>query len=87
MYYRALELLGDLGVEVLYRLSLMRSSHDLLTVIQFSWRITYGGHFCSSGVIDSCSKVSVIGDAAVFNIGNIGIGILLTVPRFGISLW
>ena len=62
-------------------------SYDLSTVIIFSRRITYGGDVFSSDVIDSCSKVSVTGDAAVLNIGDNGMGIFFMVLRFGISLW
>ena len=83
---RAEALLGALGVEVSFRVSLMRSSYDCSTVIAFSRRITYVGDVCSSDVIYSCSKVSVTGDAAVFNIGYNGIDIFLMVPRVGISL-
>ena len=80
-------LLGDLGVEVSSQLSFMRSSYDLLTVVTLSSRITYGGDVCSSNVIDSCSKVSVDGDATVLSIGETGMGILLLVPQVGILLW
>ena len=52
-------LIGDLGVEVSSRLSFMRSSYDLFTVVPFSRRITNGGDVCSFDVIDSRSKVSV----------------------------
>ena len=79
-------LIEDLGVDVSSRVSLMRSSYDHLTVILLSRRITYGGDVCSSDVIDSCSKVSGTGDAAVFNVGDNGMVILLMVPRIGISL-
>ena len=64
----------------------MRSSYDCSTMIPFSRRITHGGDVCSSNVIDSFSKVSGTGDAAVFNIGDNGIGTFLMVPRVGISL-
>ena len=84
---RAATLIGDLGVEVSSQLSFMRSSYDLLTVVQFSRRITYGGDVCSSDVIDSGYKVSVNGDAAVLSIGDNGMRIFLIVPRVGISLW
>ena len=84
---RAAALLGYLGVEVSFRLSLMRSLYDRLTVMPLSRRITYVGDVYSSDVIDSCFKVSVTGEAAVFNIGYNGIGIFLMVPRVGISLW
>ena len=80
-------LFGDLGVDLSSRVSLMRSSYDCSTVIQFSRRITYGGDFGSSDVMDSCSKSSGTGDAVVFNIGDNGIRIFLTVPRVGISLF
>ena len=84
---RAAALLGDLGVEVSSRLSFMRSLYDISTVIPFSRRITYGGGVCSPDVIESCSKVSIPGDATVFNIGDNGIGIFFMVPRVGISFW
>ena len=84
MPYRSAAFLGDLGVEVSSRVSLMRLSYVCSTVIPLSIRITYGGGVCSSGVIDSCSKVYGTGDAAVFNIGDNGIGIFLMVPRFGV---
>ena len=64
----------------------MRFSYDRSTVIPLSSRITYGGDFGSSDVMDSCSKSSGTGDAAVFNIGDNGIRIFLMVPRVGISL-
>ena len=83
---RAAVLLGDLGVDLSYRVSLMRSSYDRSTVIPLSSRITYGGGFGSSDVMDSCSKSSGTGDAVFFNIGDNGIGIFLIVPRVGISL-
>ena len=78
--------LGDLGFDLLYQVSLMRSLYDRSTVIPLSRRITYGRGVGSSDVIDSSSKVSGTGDAAVFNIGDNGIGIFLMVPRVGISL-
>ena len=86
MTSRAASLLGDLGVDVSSRVSLMRFSYDSLTVIPLSRRITYGGDVGSSDVIDSCSKFYGTGDAAVFNIGDNGIGIFLMVPRVRISL-
>ena len=64
----------------------MGSSYDRLTVIPLSRRITNGGDFRSSDVMDSFSKSSGTGDAAVFNIGDNGIRIFLMVPRVGISL-
>ena len=64
----------------------MRLLYNCLTVIPFSRRITYGGDFGSSDVMDSCSKYSGTGDAAVINIGDNGIRIFLMVPRVGISL-
>ena len=79
-------MLGDLGFEVSSRVSLMRLLYDRSTVIPLSRRITYGGGVGSSDVIYSCSKFSGTGDAAVFNIGDNGIGIFLMVPRVGISL-
>ena len=77
---RAAAFLGDLGVEVSSRLSVMRSSYDLSNLVPFSRRITYGVYVCSSDVIDSCSKVSVNGDAEVLSIGDTGMGIFLMVP-------
>ena len=65
----------------------MRLFYDLLTLIPLSRRITYGGDVCSSDVIDYCYKVSGNGDAAVINIGDNGMEILLMVPRVGIYLW
>ena len=62
---RAAALLGDLGVEVSSRLSFMRSSYDLSTVVPLSRIITYGDDVCSYDVIDSCSQVYVDGNAAV----------------------
>ena len=64
----------------------MRSSYDRSTVMPLSRRLKYRGDGGSSDVIDSCSKSSGTGDAAVFNIGDNGIGIFLMVPRVGISL-
>ena len=84
---RVAALLGGSGGEVSSRLSFMRSSHDILTVVPLSRRITYGGDFCSSDVIDSCSKGYVDGDAAVLSIGDTGMGIFLMVPRVGVALW
>ena len=75
--------LGDLGGEVSSRLSFMRFSYDLSTVVPLSNIITYGGDVCSS---DSCSKVYVDGDAIVLSIGYTGTGMLLMVPRVGGSL-
>ena len=84
---RATALLGDLGSEVSSRLSFMRSSYDISTVVPLSRRITYGGDVFSSDVIELCSKGSVDGDAAVLSIGDTGMGILLMVPRVGVLLW
>ena len=86
MSSRAALFLGDLGVDLSSRVSLMRLSYDRSTMIPLSRRITYGGGFGSSDVMDSCSKSSGTGDAAVFNIGDNGIRILLMVPRVVISL-
>ena len=79
-------MLRNLGVEVSSRLSLMILSYDLSTVIIFSRRITYWVDVSSSAVIDSCAKVSVTEDAAVLNIGDNGMDILLMVPQVGIYL-
>ena len=81
---RATELLGDFGGEVSSRLSFMRSSYDISTVVPKSRRITYGGEFCSSDVLESCFKGSVDVDAAVISIGDTGMRILLMVPQFGV---
>ena len=78
---RATALLGDLGVEVSSRLSFMRSSYDISTVVPESRRITYGGDFCSSDVMESCSKGPVGGYATVIGIGYTGMGIFLMMPR------
>ena len=86
MSSRAAVFLGDLGVDLSSRVSLMRFSYDRSTMIPLSRRITYGGDFCSSDVMDYFSKSSGTGDAAVFNIRDNGIVILLMVPRVGISL-
>ena len=86
MPYRSAALIEDLGVDVSSRVSLMRSSYDRSTVMPLSRRITYGGDVGSSDVIDSCSKSSGTGDAAVFNIGDNGIKIFLMVPRVRIYL-
>ena len=83
---RAAALLGELGVDLSSWVFLMRSSYYRSNVIPLSRRIPYGGDFGSSDVMDSCSKYSGTGDAAVFNIGDNGIGIFLMVPRVGISL-
>ena len=86
MTSRAAALLGDLGGEVSYRLSFMRSSYDLLNVVTDSRRITYGGDFCSSDVMELCSKGFVDRDATVLNIGDTGIEIFLIMPRSGVLL-
>ena len=49
---RAATLLDGFGGEVSSRLSFMRLSYDISTVVPFSRRITYGGDFCSYDVID-----------------------------------
>ena len=69
------------------RLSFMRSSYDLSTVVPLSRKITYGSDVCSSDVIDYCSKVSVDGDSAVLNIRDNGMGIFLMLPRVSVLLW
>ena len=84
---RAATFLGDLGVEVSYRLSFMRSLYYISTLLPSSGRITYGGDVCSYDVIDSCSKVSVNGEAAVLSSGDNGIGIFFMVPQVGVSFW
>ena len=75
MPYRLAALFGDLGGEVSYRLSFMRSSYDLLTVVPESRRIKFGGYLCSSDVMDSCSKGSLDGYAEVISIRDTGMGI------------
>ena len=80
-------MLGDLEVEVSVRLSFMRLSHDISTVVPLSSRITYEGDVCSYDVIDSCYKVSVDGDAKVFSIGDTGMVIFWMVPQVGALLW
>ena len=87
MHSRAVALLGDLGGEVSSRLSFMRLSYDLSIVVPLCRRIRNGGDVCSSDIIDSCSKVSVYGDAAFLGIGDNGMGIFLIVPQVGVSLW
>ena len=83
---RAAVFLGDLGVEVSSRLSFMSSSYDISTVVTESRKITYGGDFFSSDVMQSCSTGSVDGDAGFFSIGDTGMGILLMVPQAGLLL-
>ena len=83
MPYRLAALFGDLGGEVSYRLSFMRSSYDLLTVVPESRRITYRGDFCSSDVMELCYKGYTDGDAAVISIRDTGMGILLMLPGAG----
>ena len=78
---REVALLGDLGGELSYRLSLMRSSYDLLTVVPESRRITYGGDSCVSDDMESLSECSLDGDAVRFRIGDTGMEIFLMVPR------
>ena len=50
---RAAALLEELGVDLSSRVSLMRSLYDHFTVITLSRRITHGGDFGSSDVMDS----------------------------------
>ena len=64
----------------------MKSSYDILTVVPESRRITYGGDFFSSDVMESCYKGSVDGYSAVIIIGDTVMGILLVVPQDGVSL-
>ena len=61
----------------------MSSSYDLLTVVPESRRITYGGDSCVSDNIESLSEYYVDGDAALFRIGDTGMGIFLMVTRAG----
>ena len=70
---RVAALLGDFGVDLSSRVSLMRSSCDSSTVIPLSRRITYGGGFGSSDAMDSCSKSSGTGDAEVLILGIMGL--------------
>ena len=65
-------MLGNLGGEVSSRLSFMRWSYDLLTVVPDSRRITYGGDCCVYDDMKSCSKGYVDGYAAHFRIGDTG---------------
>ena len=83
---RAAELIGDTGGEVSSRLSLMRSSYDLSTVVPESRRITYGGDYCVSDDMESCSEGSLDGYAANFRIGDTRMGIFLMVPQSGALL-
>ena len=76
-------LLGDLGGELSYQLSLMRSSYDILIVVPESRRIIYGGDCCVSDDMYSCSEVSVDGYAAHFRVGNTEMVIFLMVPQAG----
>ena len=82
---RSEALLGDLGADLSSQLSLMRSSYDSSTVIPLSRIITHGGDFWSLGVKYSCSNSSGTGDSAILYIVDNEVGILLMVPRFGIS--
>ena len=82
---RAVVLLGDLGGELSYRLSLMRSSYDLLTVVPESRRITYGGDSCVSDDMESLYEVSLDGYSTHFSISDTGMGIFLIVPQAGAS--
>ena len=86
MIYRDAALIGDLGGELSSRLSFIRSSYDLSTVVPESRRITYGGDICSSDDVKLCSKGSVDVDAALLRIGGTGMVILLMVPLSGVSL-
>ena len=70
---RDVALLGELGVGVSSRVSLMRLSYDHSTVVPLSRRITYGGDVGSSDVIDYFSKSSGTGDAAVLILGLMGL--------------
>ena len=80
-------MIGDLGDELSSRLSFMKSSYDLSTVVPEPRKITYGGEFCSYDVMESCSKGSVDGDAAVLSIDDTGMVIFLMVPRVCLLLW
>ena len=73
-------MLGDLEVEVSSRLSWIRSSYDLSTVVPESRRITYGGDYCVYDDLESLSECPVDGDAAHFRIGDTGMGIFFMVP-------
>ena len=83
---RAVALLGNLGGEVSYRLSLMRLPYDFSAVVPESRRITYVGDSCVSDYMESLSEGSVDGDAAHFSIGDTGMVIFLMLPRAGASL-
>ena len=63
----------------------MRLSHDFLTVVPLSRRITYGGDSCVSDEMDYVSECSVYGDATDSRIGDTAMGIFLMVPSAGAS--
>ena len=67
------------------RLSWMRSSYDLSTVVPESRRITYRGDSYVSDDMESLSECSVDVDAAHFRISDTRMGIFLMVPRAGAS--
>ena len=87
MTSRAAALLGDLGGEVSSCLSLMMSSYDILTVVTYSRRITYGCDCCVSDDMESFSEGYVDRYAAHFRIGDTGMGIFLMVPQSCASLY
>ena len=76
-------MLGYLGGEVSSWLSWMRSSYDFSTVVPYYRRITYGGDSCVSDDMEYFSKCYVDGDDTHFRIDDIGMGIVLMVPRAG----
>ena len=77
---RAAALLGELGGELSSRISLMRLSYDISTVVLEYRRITYGGDVFPSDDMELCSKGSVDGEGALLSIGDTGMGIFLMVP-------
>ena len=79
-------MLGDLGGEVSSRLSLMRLSYDISTVVRESSRITYGVDCCVSDDMEYFYEGYVDVDAARFRIGDTGMVILLMVTQSGASL-
>ena len=79
-------MLGDLGGEVSSRLSFMRSSYEISTVVPESRRITYWGDCFVSYDMDFFSKGSANGDAAQLRIGDTGMEIFLMVPQAGALL-
>ena len=82
----AVALIGDLGGEVPSRLSLMRSSYNLSTLVLESRRITYGDDSCVSNDMESLSEVYVDRYSAHFRIGDTAMVIFLLAPKAGALL-